>query len=84
MLLFLNQFTADLDSFSNGSSNVSLFLDATENVLSPAKLQISEFFNNFSKSLRNILKRIRSKIDLWGNLEIKTCKELRMLSILTV
>ena len=30
MLLFLNQFTADSDSFFNVSSNVSLFLDATE------------------------------------------------------
>ena len=38
MLLFLNQINADLDSFFNVSSNVSLFLDATEIALSSVKL----------------------------------------------
>ena len=38
MLLFLNQFAADSDSFFNVSSDASLFLDATEIILSSAKL----------------------------------------------
>ena len=38
MLLFLNQFIADLESFFNASSLVYLFLDATEIVLLPAQL----------------------------------------------
>ena len=35
MLLFRNQLTADSDSFFNVPSNVSLFLNANEVVLSP-------------------------------------------------
>ena len=69
MLLFLNQSTADFDSFSYVRKRFFRFLQVTAMLLSSAKLYKPDFVSHKNKSFIKMFKRIGPSIELCGTLE---------------
>ena len=70
MLFCLNQSTASSDSFFKVDSSTSFSFEVEEIVLSSAKLYKSEFSSVVSRSFRNMLNKIRPKIEPCGTPQI--------------
>ena len=81
MLLFLNQSTADSDSFSSVRRRSSRFLQVTAMVLSSAKLCKSDFVSYKNKPFIKILSRIEPSIEPCGTPESIVLKKLDILLV---
>ena len=84
MLLFLNQSTADYDSFSSVRRRSFRFLQVTAMVLSSAKLCKSDFVSYKNKPFIKILSRIEPSIEPCGKPESIVLKKLDILLVFTL
>ena len=84
MLLFLNQSTADSDSFSNVPRRSFRFLQLTAMVLSSAKLCKSDFVCHKNKSFIKNLNRIGPTTKAHGTPDSLALKKLDILLIFTL
>ena len=84
MLLFLNQSTADSDSFSSVRRRSFRFLQVTAMVLSSAKLCKSDFVSYKNKPFITMLSRIEPSIEPCGTPESIVLKKLDILLVFTL
>ena len=84
MLLFLNQSTADSDSFSNVRRRSFRFLQLTAMVLSSAKLCKSDFVCYKNKSFIKMLNRIGPITEAHDTPDSLALKKLDILLIFTL
>ena len=84
MLLFLNQSTADSDSFSSVRRRSFRFLQVTAMVLSSAKLCKSDFVSYKNKPFIKMLSRIEPSIELCGKAESIVLNKLDILLVFTL